>query len=220
MIKVIAALDEQQAKDAKRKLDMEKMNETVAPPSFGPFGSPINELAAALAKAQAEIQNAKKDSENPFFKSKYADLSAVWDACRGPLTKNGLSIVQIPYGHDGKYFLNTILMHSSGQFLSGILPVVPIKGDPQALGSALTYMRRYALSAMVGNAPEDDDGNEASGKDTNNKGGFPKPKRRSPTSAVAAWAWMWCAPTSSASAARSTSRPRVGPAPPCASRSR
>lgn len=126
----------------------------------------INELAAALAKAQAKIQAAKKDSQNPAFKSKYADLASVWDACREALTSNGLSVVQLPTdtAEPGRVALVTTLLHSSGQWISGMVSTRIVKDDPQGVGSALTYLRRYALSAMVGVAPDDDDGNAASGQ--------------------------------------------------------
>lgn len=123
----------------------------------------IAELAAALAKAQAEMLNAVEDKGNPHFKSSYASLGSVWNACRGALTKNGLSVVQTAIGCD-EILLVTTLMHSSGQFIKSVLPIQQ-KGQkiaPQALGSAITYMRRYALSAIVGVAPgEDDDGQRA-----------------------------------------------------------
>jgi len=126
----------------------------------------INELSTALAKAQGTIASAKKDRENPFFKSSYADLASVWDACRKPLSDNGLSVVQTTDITDKGVFLVTMLAHASGQWISGILPIRPVKDDPQGMGSAITYMRRYALAAIAGVAPEehDDDGNEASGK--------------------------------------------------------
>lgn len=125
---------------------------------------PINELATALSKAQAEITGALKDSANPFFKSKYADLASCWDACRGPLTKNGLSVAQGTDVSSGHLYLITRLMHSSGQWLSSATPVTPKDDTPQAMGSALTYARRYALTAMVGVAQVDDDGNAASSR--------------------------------------------------------
>lgn len=123
----------------------------------------INELAAALAKAQGQIKDAVKDSKNPFFKSSYADLSSTWTACRSALSSNGLSIAQVIDTTEQGMILTTTLMHSSGQWLSGNIAIVPVKADPQGIGSAITYMRRYALAAMVGVAPtDDDDGNEAS----------------------------------------------------------
>lgn len=122
----------------------------------------INELATALAKAQGEIKGALKDSSNPFFKSKYADLSSVWEACRIPLSKNGLSVVQTNSLSTAELIsVETVLMHSSGQWITGSLCARPVKNDPQGIGSCVTYLRRYSLAAMVGVCPEDDDGNHA-----------------------------------------------------------
>lgn len=126
----------------------------------------IKELAAALAKAQSEIQHAKKAEDNPFFKSKYADLPAVIDAARPFLTKHGLSVSQpTDVDDNGKILLVTQLMHSSGEWIRGYYPINPVKNDPQAIGSAVTYARRYAFCAITGVAAtgEDDDGNAASG---------------------------------------------------------
>ncbi len=127
----------------------------------------IAKLSEALARAQGVMGGASKDSSNPFFKSKYADLSAVWDACRKPLTDNGLSVVQtadfIPE-YPEMVCIETILCHSSGEWIRGRLAVKPMKPDPQSVGSCITYLRRYSLQSMVGIAPEDDDGNAASGK--------------------------------------------------------
>lgn len=127
------------------------------------MSEPIGKLAAALAKAQSEIKGAKKDADNPFFKSSYADLASVWEACRDALSKNELSIAQTTELNDGSIVLKTILMHSSGESISGVLPIIlGEKATSQQLGSAITYNRRYALAAIVGVAPEDDDGNYAS----------------------------------------------------------
>ena len=123
----------------------------------------IKELAAALSKAQGEIKGAVKDSANPFFKSKYADLSSVVEAIRDAFAKNGLSYTQAiePTERD-EVRVETILLHASGEWLSaGILALPVSKHDAQGFGSALTYARRYGLSAAVGVAPEDDDGNAA-----------------------------------------------------------
>jgi len=121
----------------------------------------LNELAAALSKAQGQIEGAKKDSANPFFKSKYADLASVWEACRKPLADNGLSIIQCPEESENGIAIETMLLHSSGQWKSSRYSMPVSKVDAQAVGSAITYGRRYALAAMVGVAPEDDDGNAA-----------------------------------------------------------
>jgi hypothetical protein len=124
----------------------------------------INELAAALAKAQGEIEGAVKDKNNPAFRSKYADLGAVWDAIRAPLAKNGLCVVQHPTRIDGGVEVETVLMHSSGQWMSSTLAVPAAKQDAHGLGSATTYARRFALSAVCGVSPVDDDGNAATGR--------------------------------------------------------
>jgi len=123
----------------------------------------IEKLAEALAKAQGQIRNADKDSTNPHFKSKYADLASVWDACRKSLSENGLSIVQLTDGGPSPVTVTTRLMHSSGQWIESSLTLQPSPSTPQGVGSALTYGRRYSLMAMVGVAPDDeDDGNAAS----------------------------------------------------------
>ena len=119
----------------------------------------INELGAALAKAQGLIEGAKKDSANPFFKSRYADLASVWDACRKHLSENGLSITQCPEESDNGIAIETMLLHSSGQWIKSRYTMPVSKLDAQAVGSAITYARRYALASIVGIAPEDDDGN-------------------------------------------------------------
>ncbi len=125
----------------------------------------IDKLAAALAKAQGEMRPAKKNRENPYFKSSYADLEATIEATREPFSNNGLSFVHVPIiGPDGRVVLRGMLLHSSGQYLTGQYPITPVKNDPQGLGSAISYARRYSLQAMAGIATEDDDGNEASGK--------------------------------------------------------
>ena len=126
----------------------------------------INELAEALAKAQGQIEGAKKDKANPFFKSVYADLASVWDACRKPLSDNGLSVTQCPEEADNGIAIETMLLHSSGQWIKSRYTMPVSKLDAQAVGSAITYARRYALSAVVGIAPEDDDGNAAAAAKT------------------------------------------------------
>lgn len=123
----------------------------------------IDQIAVALTKVQSSLQPAAKDATNPFFKSKYASLSSVWEACRLPLTENGLAVSQIMETVDGKPHLCTLLIHSSGQWLKSQMPITPVKNDPQSFGSALTYARRYGLSSIVGIvADDDDDGNQAS----------------------------------------------------------
>lgn len=124
----------------------------------------INELAAALAKAQAGITGALKDSANPFFKSRYADLASCWDACRKQLTDNGLSVIQTTEVQDSHVVVVTTLAHASGQWVRGVLPVKAKDDGPQAQGSGITYARRYALAAMVGLAQIDDDAEAAQGR--------------------------------------------------------
>ena len=126
----------------------------------------INELAEALAKAQGVISGAAKERINPFFKSSYADLTSVWDACREALSKNSLAVIQTTACTNGAVTLITTLAHSSGQWIRGTYPIDPVKDDPQGHGSALTYARRYSLASIVGVAPrsDDDDAEGASGR--------------------------------------------------------
>jgi ERF superfamily len=122
----------------------------------------INELASALAKAQAKIKGAVKDSANPFFKSSYADLQSVWDAIREPLSSNGLAVIQTTATNPaGGLDLVTTLAHSSGQWIEGRFPILPLKNEPQAVGSATSYARRYSLASIVGVYQTDDDGEQA-----------------------------------------------------------
>lgn len=125
----------------------------------------INELAAALSKAQSQIVGALKDSKNPFFKSNYADLASCWDACRKQLSDNGLAVIQTTdFDPSGIVFVITRLTHSSGQWIEGRLPVKAKDDGPQAQGSGITYARRYALAAIVGLAQIDDDAEAATGR--------------------------------------------------------
>lgn len=123
----------------------------------------IKDLASALAKAQGAMKGALKDTDNAFFKSKYADLASVVEAIRVPFSENGLSYVQTTEPSDkNEVRIETVILHSSGQWISsGILSMPVTKADAQGYGSALTYARRYSLAAAAGVAPEDDDGNAA-----------------------------------------------------------
>lgn len=121
----------------------------------------LGALAAALAKAQGEMSAAAKDKLNPHFKSKYADLASTWDACRTALSKNGLCVVQRVSDHKDGISVRTRLMHSSGEWMESTLVVPIAQRTAQAIGSSVTYARRYALQAMVGVAADDDDGNDA-----------------------------------------------------------
>ena len=124
--------------------------------------SSIGALAAALGKAQAQIVAAAKDRENPFFHSRYATLGSCWDACRGPLTSNGLAVLQPVKADGARVTVTTLLAHSSGEWIQESLTLTALKNDPQSVGSAVTYGRRYGLAAMVGIAADDDDGQAAS----------------------------------------------------------
>lgn len=141
----------------------------------------IEKIAEALARAQAKVAGASKDSKNPFFDSKYADLASVWSAMRDAYTSEGIAVVQIPNGggevvkieiydkedvpigfvEGVQVRLTTLLVHSSGQWIGGTCTMTSKDRTPQAHGSCLTYLRRYALSAVGSVAPEDDDGNGA-----------------------------------------------------------
>lgn len=126
--------------------------------------SDLMDLFAALAKAQGEMRVAGTKSENPFFKSRYADLAEIVNASRPALTKYGLSVIQrILPNEDGQNIIHTMLCHSSGQFISSLMRVLPVKNDMQSLGSCLTYLRRYAYAALIGviTSDEDDDGERA-----------------------------------------------------------
>lgn len=161
----------------------------------------IEELATALAAAQKDIKNAVRSEDNPFFHSKYADLAAIYDACRDAMTTNGLTVVQYGGFEDNNQpVLYTELIHKSGQYIRGFMPVFvpvqpetpePTEGDfdgkegkkpekvkqvnkSQGYGSSMTYMRRYALAAMLGIATEDDDANSAGEGKTAAKSDAPK----------------------------------------------
>jgi ERF superfamily len=142
----------------------------------------IAKLAEALSKAQAAMDTAKKDSTNPHFKSKYADLASVWDACRKPMTDAGLSVTQVLKGDGADLILSTLLMHASGEWIESLIPVRPVQNTPQGMGSALTYARRYALAAILGVvADEDDDGNAGSQGHGGSQGSpYQRPASRQP----------------------------------------
>lgn len=130
----------------------------------------INELATALAIAQGQITGALKDSSNPFFRSKYADLASCWDACRKQLSENGLAVIQTTSAENGTVYVNTVLTHKSGQWVRGSLPVKAKDDSPQAQGSGMTYARRYALAAIVGLAQIDDDAEAAQARRNETRG--------------------------------------------------
>lgn len=123
-----------------------------------------NEIAAALAKAQGKMAGASKDSANPFFKSKYADLASVREAVKGPFSENGIAYVQSPSTLGAVVSVETMLLHTSGQWIRGEVSCTAKDDSPQAVGSAITYLRRYALQSFAGIAPEDDDAEAAQGR--------------------------------------------------------
>lgn len=135
----------------------------------------INELAAALAKAQAEMHNPGFDSQNPHFRSKFASLAAVRNAVIPVLAKHGLSLMQQLTSNDAGTICTTLLLHASGQFIEFEPLLMPVsKQDAQGFGSASTYAKRYsmqAIAAVVGD--EDDDGNAASERSDRDDSGRP-----------------------------------------------
>lgn len=123
----------------------------------------IVNIAKALISLQGKVDKIKKDTTNPFFKSKYASLSTIQDEIQLPLGEVGLCYTQHP---ESDNMLTTVLIHAdSGEFMQSSYNMQPIKNDPQSLGSAITYAKRYALVAILGlNIDDDDDANHASGK--------------------------------------------------------
>lgn len=137
------------------------VQETIAGSLNGASNLSLNKLAPALAKAQSELSNATLNKINPHFKSKYADLAGIRDTVTPVLTKHGLSIVQYTDVTNIGFCLVTMLLHESGQYIEGRYPLPELLEKPQAMGSAVTYARRYTLSAMCGIAAEEDDDGEA-----------------------------------------------------------
>jgi hypothetical protein len=118
----------------------------------------IVKLAAALVKSQSEMGNATKDAKNPFFKSKYADLNAIREVSLPVLNRNGISVLQPLTAVDGKQYIETLLLHESGEFISSLTEVIIAKqNDPQAAGSGISYSRRYGLQSILNIGAEDDD---------------------------------------------------------------
>jgi hypothetical protein len=120
----------------------------------------IDQLATALSIAQGQIEDATKSSKNDFYKSKYADLASVRAAIRQPFADNGLSVVQFPRTVSGGVEVETMLLHSSGEFMAETL-FMPVKHEPHPIGSGISYARRYALMSIANLAADDDDGNAA-----------------------------------------------------------
>lgn len=161
------------------------MNEEIPQEATLLHSGQIDQIATALAQAQRKMPACRKDSKNPHLRTRYTDLTELVDATRPVLTEQGLSVVQSTRTESGtgRLLLVTLLMHNSGQWLRGEAPVesVPAKGiNPnQALGSALTYMRRYTYGAMIGAvSEEDDDGHAAAPLAQDGKQRSPAPPRR------------------------------------------
>lgn len=121
----------------------------------------IKAISAALVKAQAEIEHAHKNATNPHFRNRYADLTEVIDTVRPVLTKHGISVLQFPGYADGVTTVETVLTHESGEFIAGTAGARVQKDDPQGVGSAITYLRRYSLAAVCAIGQDDDDGEAA-----------------------------------------------------------
>lgn len=147
----------------------------------------INELAGALSKAQAKFRHVAKDKTARIrmkaggeYSYNYADLGSTWDAGRLPLTENGLSVSQLPSFADGWLMLDTILMHASGQYISSQMKTRADEMDVKSIGSAITYLRRYAFAAIIGLvADEDDDGSAPNPKPATRAEYKPAPARAS-----------------------------------------
>ena len=139
-----------------------------------PTSEAINEISAALAKAQGEIANPAKESVNPHFRNISADLSSGINAIRAALSANGIAFTQLTRLAGDVLMVDTRLSHSSGQWIESEFPACRFPAKPQEVGSAITYARRYSLFACVGIAGEDDDGEAA------NKAETPAPARRAP----------------------------------------
>jgi hypothetical protein len=123
----------------------------------------MKQISKAVLQAQLEMSNAVKSSSNPFFKSKFADLNAVREACLPSLNKHGISVLQPVVHLDGKNFVKTMLLHESGESIESLTEIVCNKpNDAQAFGSGVSYARRYSLQSMCCIGADDDDGNKAS----------------------------------------------------------
>ncbi len=141
----------------------------------------LAKLLPALIRARGEFPALVKDSQNPHFKSMYADLAAVLDACDKPLGKHDLAILQVPVWDGGALILQTTLCHTSGEWIRATYPVASDVTRPQVTGAGMTYARRYCYMAVAGIAPEDDDGNSASGHGQNGHAARPAPPPREMT---------------------------------------
>lgn len=139
----------------------------------------IAKIMPALVKAQSEMSQPKKDSDNPFYKSKYADLSSILEACQPALNANDICIIQPITRENDKSMVETLLFHSSGEFIGCLTEIKNTKpNDPQAEGSGITYARRYGLQSLLGLSAVDDDGNKASNLTPENKPSYKQTKEQ------------------------------------------
>ena len=150
--------------------------------------APHQSITAALAAAQAEMGKALKQANNPHFRSKYADLGSVSDACLPALNKHGIAVIQPTLDDETGRYVETRLIHASGESLSCRVPLIVQKNDMQGYGSAVTYARRYGLMCMAGIAPEDDDGNAAAAAAPKEQ---PRQRREEPTDRAVAEATQY-----------------------------
>lgn len=143
----------------------------------------MKEIIAALNKFQSEIRSVPKETENPFFKSKYADLATVWDAIRSPLAKHGLAVTQQLGTGEHAPLLTTTLWHTSGESLASTVTITAKDSSPQAFASSVTYLRRVSLSALLGltAALEDDDGHSATHPTASAQREMMKPTQSAPS---------------------------------------
>jgi hypothetical protein len=123
-----------------------------------------DKIVPALFKVQMEIKEAEASGRNPAYKSSYPTLEDIWDACKDALHKNNIFLLQATTSELETFGVETMLIHTSGQFVRSVLTLRPSKTDPQGAGSAITYARRYSLAPMLGIMQKDDDANLASGK--------------------------------------------------------
>jgi hypothetical protein len=137
----------------------------------------IKNFAKAFIEAQKKMGTATKDSSNPYFKSKYADLNSIREACLPSLNEHGIAVLQPIVQVDGKNYIKTLLLHESGESMECLTEIIYSKqNDAQAQGSGITYARRYGLQSLVNVGAEDDDGNKASEQAKNKKEFFKEPQ--------------------------------------------
>jgi hypothetical protein len=152
-----------------KKVDIQELDTTITPSAAPKVVRPdpvlmsddIGKLAIALSRVQGEIVDPIKDAANPYFKSSYADLQGVLEVVRPLLSKFEMAVTQLMAPINGTLALVTMLTHSSGQWMRSITPLYMKDSTSQAMGSSITYARRYALAAIIGLFQKDDDGNEA-----------------------------------------------------------